>query len=97
VVARKVEWYAAQQLNVAKTSYPPNPIQGEAKFYIGAYSGKCNLGVNPPPSGVFGVALSGKIWDSALHCGECLSVVGPNGNRIKAMVTSPHHHSQYLF
>ena len=38
------------------------------------------------PSSLFGTALSDSNWDTAAHCGACVSVTGPLGNKITAMI-----------
>jgi len=40
------------------------------------------------PAGLFGTALSVDNWDSAEWCGACVSVTGPSGNSIKAMIVN---------
>lgn len=61
---------------------------GEATFYGGNTSGgKCSFdGGYTIPSGLFGTALSDSNWDTAGNCGACVSVTGPSGNKIKAMI-----------
>ena len=62
-------------------------ISGKASFYGGNLDGgNCLLTGYSLPSGVFGTALSGARWASAAQCGACVSVTGPNGKTIKAMV-----------
>jgi expansin (peptidoglycan-binding protein) len=39
------------------------------------------------PSNLFGTALSDSNWDTAGACGRCVSVTGPSGTKITAMVT----------
>lgn len=38
------------------------------------------------PSSLFGTALSDANWDAAANCGACVSVTGPSGNKITAMI-----------
>jgi hypothetical protein len=38
------------------------------------------------PAGIFGTALSDSNWDTANNCGVCVSVTGPDGNKVIAMV-----------
>ena len=60
---------------------------GKASFYGGNLDGgNCLLTGYSLPSEIFGTALSGARWNSAAQCGACVSVTGPNGNTIKAMV-----------
>ncbi|CAI7603273.1 unnamed protein product [Penicillium glandicola] len=60
---------------------------GEATFYGGNVAGgTCSFSGYTLPSGLYGTALSLAIWDDAANCGTCVSVTGPNGNSIKAMV-----------
>ncbi|KAF3042193.1 hypothetical protein E8E12_009213 [Didymella heteroderae] len=63
--------------------------RGEATFYGGNTSGgKCSFdGGYTIPSGLFGTALSDSNWANAGNCGACVSVTGPSGNSIKAMIT----------
>ncbi|RHZ48606.1 putative extracellular cellulase CelA/allergen Asp F7-like [Aspergillus thermomutatus] len=60
---------------------------GKATFYGGNVSGgTCSFAGYTLPSGLFGTALSAARWDDAAQCGACVSVTGPNGNSIKAMI-----------
>ncbi len=60
---------------------------GTASFYGGNLNGgNCLFSGYSLPSGVFGTALSNARWDAGGQCGSCVSVTGPNGNTIKAMV-----------
>ncbi|KAJ6070196.1 hypothetical protein N7467_010323 [Penicillium canescens] len=60
---------------------------GSATFYGGNVSGgTCSFSSYTLPSTLFGTALSGDRWDNAANCGSCVSVTGPNGKTIKAMV-----------
>jgi len=38
------------------------------------------------PSGIFGTALSDSNWEGGAECGVCVSVTGPKGNKITAMI-----------
>jgi hypothetical protein len=69
-------------------------LSGEATYYGGNVAGgMCSFnGGYTIPSGLFGTALSDSNWAGAENCGACVSVTGPSGNKITAMV-SP---SQYL-
>jgi expansin len=60
---------------------------GQATFYGGALAGgTCSFSTYTLPSGLFGTALSDSNWDHAANCGACVSVKGPSGNSITAMV-----------
>ncbi|KAL3471406.1 hypothetical protein BJX99DRAFT_237579 [Aspergillus californicus] len=60
---------------------------GKATFYGGNVSGgTCSFTDYTIPSHLSGVAFSGEAWDDAAECGACVSVTGPEGNSIKAMV-----------
>ncbi|BCS29837.1 putative extracellular cellulase CelA/allergen Asp F7-like [Aspergillus puulaauensis] len=60
---------------------------GKATFYGGNLSGgACSFSDYTIPSHLFGTAFSGKAWDNAAECGACVSVTGPSGNSIKAMI-----------
>jgi hypothetical protein len=69
---------------------------GSATFYGGNVSGgTCSFSSYTLPSTLFGTALSADRWDNAANCGSCVSVTGPNGKTIKAMVSlNPEH--EYL-
>lgn len=61
--------------------------RGSATWYGGNISGgTCSFVDYTIPAGTYGTALSDFNWDSAGACGTCLSVTGPSGNTIKAMV-----------
>ncbi|KAH1299827.1 hypothetical protein KXX11_006071 [Aspergillus fumigatus] len=60
---------------------------GKATFYGGNVSGgTCSFTGYTLPSGLFGTAYSGAAWNNAAECGACVSVTGPNGKTIKAMI-----------
>jgi hypothetical protein len=60
---------------------------GQATFYGGnTAGGMCSFTGYTLPAGVYGTALSDSNWANAANCGACVSVKGPNGNSIKAMV-----------
>ncbi|GAQ09310.1 expansin-YoaJ [Aspergillus lentulus] len=60
---------------------------GKATFYGGNVSGgTCSFTGYTLPSGLFGTAYSGAAWNNAAECGACVSVKGPNGKTIKAMI-----------
>jgi expansin len=62
-------------------------LSGEATFYGGNLAGgTCSFSTYTLPSGIFGTALSDSNWDDAAECGACISVTGPSGNSITAMV-----------
>lgn len=60
---------------------------GKATFYGGNVSGEARSFTGYTiPSSLFGTALSQARWNNAASCGACVSVKGPNGNSVKAMV-----------
>ncbi|KAL9113413.1 MAG: hypothetical protein Q9227_002454 [Pyrenula ochraceoflavens] len=60
---------------------------GQATFYGGNVAGgKCSFSTYTLPSGIYGTALSDANWDDAANCGACVSVTGPSGNSITAMI-----------
>ncbi|RMZ73284.1 Rare lipo A [Pyrenophora seminiperda CCB06] len=60
---------------------------GSATWYSSNLSGgTCSFTGYTIPAGIYGTALSDFNWDSAANCGTCVSVTGPKGNSIKAMV-----------
>ncbi|OHE99526.1 rare lipoprotein A [Colletotrichum orchidophilum] len=87
---------AAPSSSSSSASTPPassKPIggsgtkQGRSTFYGGNLSGgTCSFTNYTIPSGLYGTAFSGQVWDSAAHCGACIKVTGPNGNSITAMI-----------
>jgi expansin (peptidoglycan-binding protein) len=61
---------------------------GEATFYGGnTAGGMCSFTGYTIPSNLFGTALSDSNWTNAEACGQCVSVTGPSGTKITAMVT----------
>ncbi|KAG9554050.1 barwin-like endoglucanase, partial [Aureobasidium melanogenum] len=75
--------FSANPNTVAKRA-----LSGQATFYGGNTSGgQCSFTQYTLPSGVYGTALSSSNWDNAANCGACVSVKGPNGNSITAMIT----------
>ena len=61
--------------------------RGEATFYGGnTDGGACSFTGYKLPSSLFGTALSDSNWATAGNCGACVSVTGPDGNKITAMV-----------
>jgi thiamine monophosphate kinase len=62
-------------------------LSGEATYYGGNVAGgACSFSTYTIPSSLFGTALSDTNWDTAAQCGACVSVTGPSGNSITAMV-----------
>ncbi|PSK45212.1 Papain inhibitor [Elsinoe australis] len=56
-------------------------------FYGGNVGGgTCSFSGYTLPSGIYGTALSGASWNNAGNCGGCISVTGPNGKKITAMI-----------
>lgn len=69
------------------TSSSSASTSGEATFYGGNVAGgTCSYSGYTLPSGLFGTAFSGAVWDNAAKCGACVAVTGPKGNTLKAMV-----------
>ena len=63
----------------------PRSNSGQATFYGGNLAGgNCMFTTLALPAGVYGTASAN--WDTAAHCGQCVSVTGPNGKSITAMV-----------
>ncbi|KAB8302792.1 hypothetical protein EYC80_006137 [Monilinia laxa] len=61
---------------------------GKASTYGGnTQGGACSFSTYTLPSGVFGTALSSAFWDGSANCGRCVSITGPKGNKITAMIT----------
>jgi hypothetical protein len=64
-------------------------LSGQATFYGGnLHGGTCSFSTYTLPSSIFGTALSDSNWDDAAECGACITVTGPAGNNITAMVLS---------
>ncbi|CAG8124873.1 unnamed protein product [Penicillium nalgiovense] len=64
-----------------------NGTPGKATFYGGNVGGgTCSFSGYTLPSHLFGTALSLQRWDDAANCGACVSVTGPKGNSVKAMI-----------
>lgn len=62
-------------------------LSGQATYYGGNVAGgACSFSTYTLPSGIFGTALSDSNWDTSANCGACVSVTGPSGNSITAMV-----------
>jgi len=67
----------------------PRDFSGKATFYGGnLHGGACSFSTYTLPAGMFGTALSDSNWADAQNCGACISVTGPGGNSISAMVRS---------
>lgn len=61
--------------------------RGEATFYGGNVAGgMCSFTGYTIPAGIWGTALSDSNWLGAGNCGACVSVTGPRGNQLTAMV-----------
>jgi expansin (peptidoglycan-binding protein) len=61
--------------------------RGEATFYGGNLGGgMCSFTGYTIPSGIYGTALSDSNWSNGANCGACVSVTGPKGNKITAMI-----------
>lgn len=59
---------------------------GQATFYGGNVAGgHCSFASYTLPDGVYGTASAN--WDGSAHCGDCVSVTGPGGQTITAMVS----------
>ena len=92
-----VETNAAPVVKAVSTSSSSSgENSGSATFYGGNVSGgTCSFSSYTLPSTLFGTALSADRWDNAANCGSCVSVTGPNGKTIKAMVSLKPEH-EYL-
>lgn len=65
----------------------PRELSGQATYYGGNVAGgACSFSTYTLPSDIFGTALSDSNWDTSANCGACVSVTGPSGNSITAMV-----------
>ncbi|KAF7867288.1 hypothetical protein EAF04_005371 [Stromatinia cepivora] len=63
-------------------------LSGQATFYGGnTNGGTCSFSNYTLPSNILGTALSDSNWATASQCGRCVSVTGPSGNNIIAMIT----------
>ncbi|TGO56947.1 hypothetical protein BCON_0071g00010 [Botryotinia convoluta] len=63
-------------------------LSGQATTYGGnTQGGACSFSTYTLPSNIFGTALSDSNWATASECGRCVSVTGPSGNSITAMIT----------
>jgi hypothetical protein len=64
-------------------------LSGEATVYGGNLAGgTCSFSTYTLPAGIFGTALTDSSWDNSANCGRCVSVTGPTGKKITAMVSS---------
>ncbi|KAJ5319177.1 uncharacterized protein N7506_011881 [Penicillium brevicompactum] len=73
--------------STSSSSSSSDSNSGEATFYGGNVSGgTCSFSGYSLPSTLFGTALSLQRWDDAANCGRCVSVTGPKGNTVKAMI-----------
>jgi expansin (peptidoglycan-binding protein) len=64
-----------------------NSKSGQATFYGGNVSGgMCSFTGYTIPSGLYGTALSDANWDNGANCGSCVSVTGPSGTKVTAMI-----------
>ncbi|TVY19669.1 Expansin-YoaJ [Lachnellula arida] len=62
-------------------------LSGQATYYGGNVAGgACSFSTYTLPSDIFGTALSDSNWDTSANCGACVSVTGPDGNSITAMI-----------
>jgi expansin (peptidoglycan-binding protein) len=89
---------AASSAAAAPSAYPitrkataaatsANTKSGQATFYGGNVSGgMCSFTGYTIPAGIYGTALSDANWDSAANCGSCVSVTGPSGTKVTAMI-----------
>ncbi|TGO31605.1 hypothetical protein BHYA_0488g00030 [Botrytis hyacinthi] len=63
-------------------------LSGQATTYGGnTQGGACSFSTYTLPSNIFGTAVSDTNWANAAECGRCISVTGPSGNSIIAMIT----------
>ncbi|KAK4869615.1 hypothetical protein LT330_005997 [Penicillium expansum] len=73
--------------NKSTSAASSSGFAGKATFYGGNVGGgTCSFSGYTLPSNLFGTALSLQRWDDAANCGACVSVTGPKGNSIKAMI-----------
>ncbi|KAF8850598.1 hypothetical protein BDZ45DRAFT_632785 [Acephala macrosclerotiorum] len=74
-------------LALASASLSKRSLSGQATYYGGNVAGgACSFSTYTLPSGIFGTALSDSNWDTSANCGACVSVTGPSGNSITAMI-----------
>ncbi|KKY21734.1 putative extracellular cellulase allergen asp f7 [Phaeomoniella chlamydospora] len=79
---------AASSSSASSTSSAIGSVKsGEATYYGGNVSGgTCSFSTYTLPSGIYGTALSDSNWENSANCGACISVTGPSGNSITAMI-----------
>lgn len=80
---------ASATAQTADQGYSPSTgsKKGEATFYTPDLAGgMCSFKGYTLPSGMFGTALSDSNWEGGADCGVCVSVTGPKGNKITAMI-----------
>ncbi|ORY68923.1 RlpA-like double-psi beta-barrel-protein domain-containing protein-containing protein [Pseudomassariella vexata] len=78
---------AAVATTVASTVADSDAVSGSATFYGGNVAGgTCSFTSYTLPSSLFGTAFSGSSWDTAAHCGQCVEVTGPDGDKLTAMI-----------
>lgn len=62
-------------------------LTGQATYYGGNVAGgACSFSTYTLPSNILGTALSDSNWANSAECGACVSVTGPSGNSITAMI-----------
>jgi hypothetical protein len=72
---------------VSGAALAPRSYSGEATYYGGnVQGGACSFSTYTLPSTIYGTALTGSSWDDSANCGRCVSVTGPSGNSLTAMV-----------
>ncbi|KPM40275.1 hypothetical protein AK830_g6281 [Neonectria ditissima] len=77
---------AAEESSSGTEELTSEAVTGSSTFYGGNLSGgNCMFTDYTIPSGIYGTAFSGEIWDNAAHCGACLEITGPTGT-ITAMI-----------
>lgn len=63
-------------------------VKGTSTHYGGNLNGgTCSFVSYSLPAGIYGTAFSGSNWNLAGNCGACIEVTGPNGKKIKTMVS----------
>lgn len=63
-------------------------VKGTSTHYGGNLNGgTCSFVSYSLPAGIYGTAFSGSNWNLAANCGACIEVTGPNGKKIKTMVS----------
>ncbi|KAF1838997.1 barwin-like endoglucanase [Decorospora gaudefroyi] len=78
---------AAPSASAVVDTTSANSKRGEATFYGGNVSGgMCSFTGYTIPSGIYGTALSDSNWGNAANCGACVSVTGPSGTKVTAMI-----------